>query len=826
MRAPTRTGLALLIALFRVGAAAGQSAPSAASGVQRPAARGASATVTGRVLGEGDQPLAAAAVIVRRQSDDVAAGDAITGADGRFRVLSVPPGRYAVTVSIVGYRTGRVRVVVPPGGAGDAGTIRLVPAPIAVAGVEADARRSPVVMTPDRTAYSVKDLPGAHGGMATDVLRAIPELEVDVNGKLSLRGSSNLVVQIDGRPSPLHGDDLAQFLQQFPADRIERIEVIPNPSAKYDSEGAAGIVNIVLKHGADLGLSGSATLDAGNRSNGGSGRLAYQHGRLTTFANASAHLGHNQNSSGDFRRNLLATPVTALTQDALSNAHYGVASLDLSNELKLSQHSVLSLDASGWGFHGTSAGLTDFLLTDSGAVVVDHYDQAGSNHFSGGNTDVTLAYHRTVQPQRDELSLEARDVEYLNGWDARTTLDSLAGASAGATPGALSLNHTHHIISELSLQADWTHPLGKATRLEAGARLSARPVDHDNQLSLFAQPTATAQVQDGSWRHRATADAAYATLTRALGPASIQLGLRGERATSSFRTPATGERFDFGYRNLFPSAAFSYDLKKGRQLRLAYSKRIDRPYPAMMNPYVPSSDPLNRQVGNPYIAPVYTHSFTVDLSWTPSWGSVRLSPYYRRTNGDWEQIKEVDTAGVAWLTWKNLARDQAYGTSITGSVRQLGPVSGFVSLGAYRDVRDASNLPTGFSGASLRFSASTNGSVKLRNGLDGQFQLNYQPPRDIPQGRIAAMVMSSLGLKQKLNQTGATLTAAVTDPLGVWHYDFVTHDPTHYQSSHNTYSARRVTLSLNYVFGKPPQHRTQRPTADDPQGGGDPGGIH
>lgn len=785
--------------------------------------------IGGAVVSSTGEPLAASTVAVRRDADSAVVATVVAGADGRFHVRAVAPGRYTLVATHLGYETARTHVAVTADASVDVGSIKLATSPIAMQAIQVEARRSPVVMQPDRSAYAVKDMPVASGGMASDVLRHIPEVEVDVNGKPSLRGSQGVTVQINGRPAPVRGDDIGQFLQSFPANRIDRIEVIPNPSAKFDAEGTGGIINIVLKQGADLGLSGSVTATGGNRTNGLAGRLAYQKGRFTIFGGTSGNLAHMQNNSSDLRVNLLTEPLTSLHQNAAGGNHNHSGMLDLSTEYKLSPRSTLWLAGTTFRFGANGSNLTDYLLLDSSAIALQRFDRGNVNHFDGNSADLSLGFKRVVQPQRNELSVELRSTRFGMHQDVRSTQDLFGVGGAASSPGTMSVNDVHHVLNELSLQADYSHPLGKKGKLEAGTRLSSRPVDYDNQLQLFASPSAPApeQAQDGSWRHRATVNAVYGTITRPIGRLSLQAGLRGEASTSSFRVPATGERFDYSYRNLFPSAALSYDLKGGRELKLAYSRRIDRPFPMYMNPYVPSVDPLNRIVGNPFLQPKYTHSLTMDMSWTMTQGSVRLSPYYRETLDNWDQIKEADSLGVGWLTWKNLARVQAYGTTVTGSLRQWGPVSGFLSLGAYREVRDASNVASTFSGSSIRFSANTSATIKVNHDLEAQVQANYQPPRDIPQGRVSAMVMSSIGAKQKIRGTQATLNASVIDPFNLWHYDFHTSDETHVQTSHNAFTMRRATLGITYTFGKTPQQVAKRKPADDPQAATAPDGpIH
>ncbi|GIV60407.1 MAG: hypothetical protein KatS3mg043_1496 [Rhodothermaceae bacterium] len=258
--------------------------PGLSHGQGRPQDGAVRGSIGGTVLdAETAEPIASATVGLWRAADSSLVTGTITEQDGRFRLEGIRGGRYYVTVSFVGYATETIPdVAVEPGNLQiDLGTIRLVTDAQMLDEVEVSAERTPMQIQIDRTVYNVADAPVAIGGTATNVLETIPSIDVDVDGNISLRGSGNVAVLINGRPAPVSSEFIAAYLRQLPAGSIDRVEVIPNPSARYEPEGMAGIINIVLKQEAELGLGG--TVVAGGDSRGGynaSGTFTYGRGPL------------------------------------------------------------------------------------------------------------------------------------------------------------------------------------------------------------------------------------------------------------------------------------------------------------------------------------------------------------------------------------------------------------------------------------------------------------------------------------------------------------------------------------------------------------------
>lgn len=790
------------------------------------AASARAGSLSGRVVEKGARaPLAAAEVVVRATADSSVLAHGTTGDDGRFHLPGLAPGRYRLRASLVGY-TPLVRddleltAAVPDV---DLGDLALAIAPVAVPGVTTSTARATAIVMPDRNIYLTKDMPAAAAGTATDVLRAVPELDVDINGAVSLRGSASLTVQINGRPAPMTGEALQTYLRQFPANRIEKIEVIANPSAKFNPEGTGGIVNIVLKDGVDLGLSGSVYASLGSNSASPGARLAWQKGPLTLFGGLSAYGNRNHSTYTESRDNLLAQPPTHYRVEMRNENRGGSLSPDLSADFALTKRATLYTTLNGWLSGYSWDGLTHYALLDDAFAPTLRYDRDGDSDNDSRSGTATLGFRHVVTQGRDERSLELRQSDMHQDYTSLTTqlvfvpADSLGPDSR--MDGAMS---TH----ERSLEADDTHPLGEKGKLEAGYRASERRNTNSRDLRFREDGVeiVTPLTSRSDYEHRETFHSGYVTLGARFGRASVQLGARAEAAHTTFEVRRTGARHSHDYRSVFPSANLAWDYGHGVTTRFTYSKRIERPAAWYLNPDMPTTDPLNRTVGNPQLDPKYTHSFSLESSWNGSRGSLRLAPYFRRTVDNWDQYVTVDTAGVATTTWRNASAIDYFGTSLTASLRQVKRLGGTASLSLFREHHDASNLAGTATRTATNWSASGNVTYKLFEPLDLQLWARYNPAQTLAQGRAAASFMTNLGGRWKLGKQ-ASLGLWVSDPFDTWKSRYETRDAAHASTVTNRYTIRSVSLSLSWSWGKPPEQKPRKQTDSAPQqepGGGGP----
>lgn len=760
----------------------------------------------------GGQPLPGVEVVLRAASDSAVVAHTATDSAGRFRLDGLALGRYLLRASLLGYRSHTRDDVVLTDSAPDLelGAVPLAISPIALPGVETSTARSSVIVTSDRNIYLAKDLPGAGAGSTTDLLRSVPELEVDINDQVSLRGSSSVTIQINGRTSPLKGEALTAFLRQLPGSRIERIEVIANPSAKFDPEGMAGIVNIVTSEPLDLGWSGSVHTSLGDRNRGQGARAAWQQGRLTLHGGLSGYWGRYQYRYDDERHNLLAQPpsVYRFGSDTEYRSGFGVA--DASFDFAFDRRSTLYATASGYLSSGRSDALSGSVLSDGSQGVTSSYDRTSDGDSDWRSGTGTLGFSHVVEKSRNEWTLELRH----NESPSRSSTDAIQHLLVPVdTLGQVSQQRGDDRTRERSLQLDDTFPLGRKGKLELGYRGAERRTASTNRLD-FSSGSVPDALSD--YVHRERFHSGYATVGSTFGRLSLQAGLRSEAANTTFEVIPRATSHDNDYRSVFPSANAAWDLGGGRTLRLTYSRRIERPSPWLLNPDVPTLDSLNRTEGNPFLGPKYTHSWSLDASWAGSRGLLRLSPFHRRTVDNWDQFKTVDSLGMAVTTWRNASSIRTVGTSLVASLRQAGRLGGTLNLSLYREMHDASNLSLSARRDATIWSLGGNVTFKANKVLDLQSFAHYRPAQTLAQGRTSGSLYLTLGARWKVTEK-AWASLYLSDPFKLWKYEVVTSDASYTQTSTNRGSMRRASLAFGWSWGKPPETKQRKQAEEQPQ---------
>jgi hypothetical protein len=268
--------------------------------------------------------------------------------------------------------------------------------------------------------------------------------------------------------------------------------------------------------------------------------------------------------------------------------------------------------------------------------------------------------------------------------------------------------------------------------------------------------------------------------------------------------------FDRSYNTLFPSLNVAYTAAPGRTVRFLYSKRISRPSAFYLDPYTPTTDPLNRNIGNPDLRPAYTQSFSLDLSLTGGRGTLRVAPYFRRTTDMWERIRTVDTLGVATSRWENGLSAKAYGSNFTVALPPTGRLSGSTNFSIYRDIRDGTNISSAYRRSAWMWTLGGNIGMKIRPSLTAQMYAHYFPTQSILQGTASGYTFTSIALRQQLFGTRGSLSINISDPFNLYRYTSSTRDATYVQDSRSSFESRVVTLGFTFNFGKPPQQQSRR----------------
>jgi len=588
---------------------------------------------------------------------------------------------------------------------------------------------------------------------------------------------------------------------------------MPNPSAKHDPEGMGGIVNIVLQENLDLGLSGSLSANTSTRHRHSFwGRLNYQKGRFTVFTGVGLGTYQDAGTSYDLRQNLVTSPVTLIEQDAVTDSRSLNLNGDWTAELKVGQRGTLWSNAWLYGGGWENRGLTEYGIMTDARSLLDRYDRSTDSESKSANYNIGVGFKQIFQPQKEELTVDGRVSSGQSDNDTRLRrLFQMLEGQPVQLPLELTLNEIESGNADLWLQADYFRPFAGG-RIDIGYRSYRRSQDNDNQLRVFESleaPVPSEETRAG-YDYDEVFHSLYSTLGRTWGRFGAQLGLRAELSRSRFESLVTDASFERDYNTLFPSVNVSWTLRPGRTARLLYSKRISRPNPYYLDPFVPATDPLNRSYGNPVLRPSYTQSVTFDFSWTGSKGTLRVAPYYRRSTDVWERIRTVDTLRVASTRWENAATATAYGSSFTISLPPTRRVSGSTSFSVYHDVRDGTNISSAYRRSAVMWSMGGNVGVKITPRLTAQTYANYFPTQSILQGRASGYTYTSVAVRQQLWGTRGSLSLSINDPFDLYRFNSSTRDATHIQNSRSSYRSRVATVGFTWNFGRPPQQMSRR----------------
>jgi outer membrane cobalamin receptor len=357
--------------------------------------------------------------------------------------------------------------------------------------------------------------------------------------------------------------------------------------------------------------------------------------------------------------------------------------------------------------------------------------------------------------------------------------------------------------------------LGAATKLETGYKGTFRSLDNDYVSALY---DADGVLVPGSEAPNAfvydeDVNAGYALLTQTLGKVQVQGGARLEHAGRNFAV--AGEDFPKDYTSLFPSAAVMWQLDDARQLRASYSRRIRRPDARQLNPFPFNDGQLTRFQGNPDLLPEYTDAYELTYQHSLPFGSIQLSPYYRRSEDVMRQVRQVED-GVFVGTFRNLATSEQMGTDATMSLRLGQKLNGFVNFSGYRMVTDGGEELPELRSDAFSWSARASLTYRVTPRLELQYFQMYRAPMKFEQGRMGAFSMTNLALRQKLWSDNASLAVRVSDPFNTMRFRFVTDDAEQYEESRRRFNSRAVYLAFQYSWGQQPRLR-QRPQQQQPE---------
>ncbi|MDQ2795134.1 MAG: TonB-dependent receptor [Bacteroidota bacterium] len=818
--------LAAAVLLLARPAAAQTPAPAA---VAAPAITG---SLTGTVLDSlKREPVPYATVVLLPATGETAITGVAADDAGKFSLTRLKPGAFRLRVSYVGYGT-QTRAVTVTAGATAVPAFQLPVAGTALAEAVVIGTKPVVEIRPDRIVYNAdQDVTNA-GGSAADVLRKAPLLAVDGDGNVKMRGSSNFKVLVNNKPSPTLASNLAEALKGIPAEQIKSVEIITTPPAKYDGEGTAGIINIVLKKGVEQGLNGRVSGSAGNRNSNGNASLNFKTKKLG-FTSAGGTGGWYGPSAFERVRNN-KQDAGILQQSGSGNYGgrwgYGTVGLDYD----VSEHQSLSLATSLNVYRGNN--LNNLLNDYTAANPAENqlFTRRTTTLYGGLNGELTGTYTKTYATPRKEWSIVGQYAK--NDGTFGYDFDQFANSYVSLEPGQASYRERSRGRtpgSETTFQTDFVQPFGEKQTLETGMkaiwRRTGSVADVDGK-----------QLADGDFMRLAgrstnfdynqDVQAGYATYTaKATKKLSVSLGGRLERTALSAEFRTTGSKIPArSYLTLLPNGNAQYAFSDNNSVRLAYSRRITRPYIDYLNPFVDRSEAQSISYGNPNLDPELTDSYELSFNTNGKAGSLNIAASARRTGNAIESVRlRAEDAGITDAlpgstvrTYANVASNAYYQLNFYGSAK---PAKGWEISGG-PDVQYIVRRSPALGIARSGFSASLNfnTSYKLPKDFTLQgFMFGSLPSPDL-QGSSPANLYYQLGAKKTFLKGKADAVLNFASPFNNrWRYRSTTDTPAFSETTNSYAYQRGYRFSLSYRFGQAQQGKQRKSISnDDVKGGG------
>lgn len=777
--------------------------------VQPVKAQTAVATITGTIKDTSGEPIPNATIAFYDPSETEIITGTTSRGNGSFSV-KVDAGSYVLRISYISYKTDQRRIEVSAGETIDLGEIFLENEEAMMDEVIVEGERSFMQMNFDRRTFNVGKDVTTLGGSALDVLDNVPSITVDYEGNVALRGNSGVQILINGRPSSLvrNGTDA---LSTIPANAIEKVEIITNPSAKYSAEGTGGIINIKLMDNVKLGFNGSIQANTGYPQDHGIGaNISYQKNNINWFANFDLEY-EKQPRSGSTFQSFSGDTTYAYQETSDSDEIQKEGSTYFGADFYLPANQTLTV-SSRIGLEKENED-SEVLYTDydpgSPGVYRSVYDSWNILQRINRNDveknrendlDIRLQYENRFEGSDHRLTADA-DFEF-GSEDQNSNLIQLIEAGEGDALNQRTFSDEKY--REMRFDTDYERPLGNSGRLEAGARLNFNWMDNDyvieeQQAGQWVTPDTDLGVSD-NFTYFENVNAAYATLSGKTSDFTYQAGLRTENTRIQTELDRTGQGSDQNYLNFFPSIFLSYSLNEKNSFQVSYSRRIRRPWSRMLLPFTEISDTRNRRVGNPQLKPEFGNSY--ELGYMRYWksGSVLTSLYYRYRTEVIERVSTIDGEGITTTRPINLATEDSWGVEFSGEQKLFNNFQLSGSLNIFQSDREGEYQERVYSSSTGRFTGRLRIRWRFSDGWNFQSNMNYRSSQQTTQGREDGSIFVGSGISKEFLNRKATISLNVRDLFNSRGYDGEIINPNSYTDSNFQWSSRSFRLNFRYNF--------------------------
>ena len=763
--------------------------------------------VTGVVIDQTpDHPVESAAVTLKNAATGAAMQSTVTDARGRFMLEGIPAGQYQLSYGYVGSDSHDTAgfTVAGPGRAVDLGRLDAGDPTLKLEKLSVTGKQREFNNTIDRKTYSVGREIQSATGSASDLLQNIPSVQVDIDGNVSLRGSDNVMVLLNGRTSTLMGKSRAEVLAQLPADSIDKIEVITNPSAKYKPDGTAGIINIVLKQKHDGGVTSSVNASVGNDQRYNAGfSTNYSTGAFNLFGSASVRQDDRPRSASDIRT--IIDPVTGvattLEKRSLEHSRPFTKIARAGIEYRLDEHNKLGVSGN-YNRRGLVRTAVDHnVVRTSAGLVTSDYDRVRYDPEFERSYEWSATFQHTFPEPDHELNVEFKS-------SSTKELEDNHYADVFRLPAQVpTLDNTAIQPTDRGTEAivEYTQPLGEDAKFEAGYTRSDEHLFTNFQVSpqnlttgLFVpDPT-----KSNKFGYQQTIDAFYATYERTFGKFGFLAGLRPEAAKTVSHLVNTGEMITNSYFRVYPTLHLAYQLSEHHELQLNYSHRVHRPESEDLNPFPEFQDPFTLRAGNPRLKPEDIHSIEAGYQFKNDDMTFVSTIYHRELYNGFTNVTRDIGNNVLFTTHENLASSRSTGVELAATADLGKKVSLNFSSNTFFNSIDASNL--GFTGtkSDVSWSAKLGASIHAAKNTLVQFNANYASARLTPQGSRRPTYVANLGLRQEFKQKKLALIVTVSDLFNTLKESQLLDTPVLHEEITRRRSARITYVGFIYNFGQ------------------------
>jgi len=765
-------------------------------------------------------PIEYATIAIHSTSGTLVTGT-VSDMTGEFKVNGLADGTYYAIITFLGYENQKIENIELSASHKlfDLGQIKLKPSSTELEAVEVVGEKKAFEYKIDKKVINVSKMSTAASMTAVEVLQNVPSVKVDIEGNVSLRGSTGFTVLIDGKPSILESSDA---LRQIPASSIENIEIITNPSAKYQPDGTAGIINVITKKNKMQGVNGQASINAGRFGTYGGDFLINKRQKGVNFYigadyNNRAFKAENESERLSLSNNKLDTML--LNSDGTSKREFTMWSARTGIEVDINEKNSATLGVRLGSRDMLNNATNDYTQYTSNNQFTDNYLSKESWERNGMFYSLTGTFLHQFDKKGHDLKAQF-DVSSRGGEESSQE-DLYRNVLVESRR-----NNENGPAQRLELKLDYTHPFSENSKMELGYQ--GRLEQEDDETSMD-----TLDISNGIWvnesdyNNKSEGDqniqALYATYSGMLGKFGYQAGLRGEYTYRTITTNSqnfTLDRFDY-----FPTLHVSYSLPNDNQMMASYSRRIERTRGWYLEPFVTWQDAYNVRQGNPALVPEFIDSYEMSYNKQFEKSFISLEGYYRVTHNKLEQIQrnwEGDTTGTVMMTQPfNVGSDYSLGLEASVNLKQIKWWEINLMGNMYQYKIEGALAGTDFSNSTFNWGARWNNTFIPAKNMQIQFNGNFNSASATAQGKTEGYYTFDLAYRIDMMKRKLAAVLQVRDIFATAERESTTSGPNfnNYSYSHNL--APMISMTVTYRFNNYNPKRQGRSGGEDSSGGGE-----